>query len=411
MMVTGATVTATRAPAAPSTNMQIVDNISLHLQVFSQGPLNSHGTVLPALQKTLLSTDLLKELANVVPGYTYKPGDKLVYSTIYSNFLVTNADLGLTNLNTNVAVPAPGAGSNISFTIAGVPVATNTIETTNIVITNSLMYLGSATNAPVAFITTNTVVINTNGVPASTNASFDTNATFLTTVSALPTNGTITNLNILSVSGTTNLLFTNVPSYSNMLAIMQGGTAKAPNLISVTNWIDPGANGKIYQETGKNLTKTNFDGTNITAQTVYKFQGFSINCFVTNGTSTSNLILDVSGFTKAIAKVINLTVGGTAKTAKEIFLVNGNTTSDVSGSGHQGGTFLPYYIGNVATNGPNHATNVSIFDDSFFVQGNFVNGGGVTNGTYGNVYGFLTNATPIIAEGTITVSFLKAYPQ
>src|ERR1019366_2210033 len=147
MMVTGATVTATRAPAAPSTNMQIVDNISLHLQVFSQGPLNSHGTVLPALQKTLLSTDLLKELANVVPGYTYKPGDKLVYSTIYSNFLVTNADLGLTN-------------------------------------------------------------INTNGVPASTNASFDTNATFLTTVSALPTNGTITNLNILSVSGTTNLLFT-----------------------------------------------------------------------------------------------------------------------------------------------------------------------------------------------------------
>ena len=72
---------------------------------------------------------------------------------------------------------------------------------------------------------------------------------------------------------------------------------------------------------------------------------------------------------------------------------------------------MPYYIGNVVTNGANSATNVSIFDDSFFVQGKFVNGGGVTNGTYGNVYGFLTNATPIIAEGTITVSFLKAYPQ
>ena len=88
ILAAGATVAATRAPAAVVTDTQVLDNISVQLKMYSQGALNSTDKSLAATATTLTTSDLIQQLLIIggFPTTTYK-SDKLVVSTLYSNVL------------------------------------------------------------------------------------------------------------------------------------------------------------------------------------------------------------------------------------------------------------------------------------------------------------------------------------
>jgi hypothetical protein len=413
ILVTGATVIATNAPADPSTNMQVVDNVQIALKFYSQGALKANNkgvtTSLPVVTQTYTTADLLSQLAKIgtVPGYTtFTKSDKLVYTTSFGDIYVTNPPL-VTNasLSTNVDVAAVDNADNLTVTVGGVAVGTNEFETyTNVVITNQTLYYGTNT-FPGTALTTNTFIVTSNTTPISTNV-FDTNTGAEVVITASPTTGDISNFNILSLTGTVITVYTNSSSPSvSYLGILTAAnnTSSGATVIPLTNFVSDGQRGStIYQEAGKDLTTSNFLGTNITSETTYKDSTLTVTAFVTNdSTSVTNLYFQVAGFDKSVLKAVDLTVKGTAKTPKQIFDLNGSENFDVSGYGAEGGVFTNSAA---ATNAP--------FTTSQFVSSEFPDAApGVTNGTYSGVSGYLTNATPIVIEGTITTSFLKAYPQ
>jgi hypothetical protein len=118
ILAAGATVAATRAPAAVTTNMQVLDNISVQLKVYSQGALKTGDKTLVATATTLTTSDLIQQLLIIggFPTTTYK-SDKLVVSTLYSN--VVYGTVATTNgLFTNTISPL-NTGTNLYVIDAG----------------------------------------------------------------------------------------------------------------------------------------------------------------------------------------------------------------------------------------------------------------------------------------------------
>src|ERR1022692_2740492 len=84
MLVAGATMISTRAAAATKTNMQVLDNISIQLKVFSQGALKSNDKSFPDVVSTFTTSDLIRQLAVISSNaFTFSKSDKLVLSTVY----------------------------------------------------------------------------------------------------------------------------------------------------------------------------------------------------------------------------------------------------------------------------------------------------------------------------------------
>jgi hypothetical protein len=116
--------------------------------------------------------------------------------------------------------------------------------------------------------------------------------------------------------------------------------------------------------------------TNLASQTGFSIQYLQINYFTPTG--PTNLTLNLQGFVKQTLKVDTLAAkkGTNAAVVEDIF--GASSTWNVNGSGYAGGTF---------TTNPTNAVEV------------------------GNLGGYLTNASPIVVEGSVNVSFLKNLPQ
>lgn len=211
---------------------------------------------------------------------------------------------------------------------------------------------------------------------------------------------TATNIVITQYSPITNLYFTNA---SSSIAVLTGttgtGTNVKPTLMYVTNWlsINTDSSTKIYNETGLNLSATNdFFGTNVNAgQIVYLFKDLGITAiYTTNGQPANNMnySLDPTGFVKQTDTKENLTVGGKASQAS-YFDIPSSATWSVGGSGWVGGTFA--------------GTN------TFTVVGGYTNYNTFANSYVGTNYdgAYISGPTNVVFTGTITETFLKAYPQ
>lgn len=377
-MVAGATVTSTRAPAATTTN--VLENVSVNLTVYSQGATNSAGTKVADVVSTLTTKELIAKLG-AVTGSNFGSSPKLVLSTIYSNIVVKVAPL-VTNSTTNVAVTAIGTNA-LSTIIGGVPIETNSIETTNVIITNGLVSIGTNAGVP---ITTNTFVVTIGGTNVSTNT-FTNSSGYEVIISATPTTGVISNFNILTLTGTTSNIF---EAISEPTLEVMGGTTAAPTFTDVAPYLTESqeASYVIYDETGKGLATTNaLTVTNVSTESDVTVNRYGIKFFTTNG--GTNLSIVLRGLVKESLRVDTLRAkkGTTAAIVEDLF--GANSTATVAGYGYMGGT----YVTNMTLNGNSVNLPASEYSGTNLITGS------------------LSNTVPVIVEGTIDTTFLKNLAQ
>lgn len=378
IMVAGATVTSTRAPAATTTN--VLENVSVNLTVYSQGATNSAGTKVADVVSTLTTKELIAKLG-AVTGSNFGSSPKLVLSTIYSNIVVKVAPL-VTNSTTNVAVTAIGTNA-LSTIIGGVPIETNSIETTNVIITNGLVSIGTNAGVP---ITTNTFVVTIGGTNVSTNT-FTNSSGYEVIISATPTTGVISNFNILTLTGTTSNIF---EAISEPTLEVMGGTTAAPTFTDVAPYLTESqeASYVIYDETGKGLATTNaLTVTNVSTESDVTVNRYGIKFFTTNG--GTNLSIVLRGLVKESLRVDTLRAkkGTTAAIVEDLF--GANSTATVAGYGYMGGT----YVTNMTLNGNSVNLPASEYSGTNLITGS------------------LSNTVPVIVEGTIDTTFLKNLAQ
>ena len=419
-MVAGATAISIPASAAAYTNIVVLDNINVELSLLSQGPLVTTTTgkneKLPAVTTKLTTSDLIEEVSLLTNGLTFAKSDKLVYETLYSNTLfgtagtvVTNSTATITNGATNLfytgsssgtnGLPLLGTGVTNSYLITNAVIYQIVLNGTNLstntydFLTNDTIY--TSTNAGAAFLTTN--IVNTNSIRNAYGA----NLGYWTTISLSGTNDAA----ISQFSPTTNYIYTNYSSQVAVLTSITGhGSNTVPTLIPVGNWLSIGGDSiSVWNEAGTDLSATNdFAGTNINpGQIRYSIKSLSVDAAYTTNSApaaNTNIFLDSSssaGAAKDTYTHINLTVGGTSKTATEFDSLSSGIFTP-AGTGWIGGGY--------ATNG--YVTPI--------VQGGVTN----TNTVFVTSYvgtndnsATITNATSVIYSGSITFSFLMSYPQ
>jgi len=432
ILVAGATVTATKAPAVATTNVQVLDNVDIQLKVYSQGAVDSTKKALATTTTTLTTLDVIKQLA-LMGGFTVTPSAKLVYSYFYSNVLVGTPNTVVSNNLVTNSLTGGGTTNVYIVTTAG----TNELSvgglgaTSNIfVISNSIVY--GITNTP--YVYTNAL---TNAVFTLSNIDdiytvVASSATLSGSFGALPgtdgttqafTNGAIqssagsplgywvtivpvftastTNIVITQYAPIAALTVTNITA-SNVLCVMPKSGADA-TLIEVGDWISSFSSGTvIYTEGGANLNESNFVGTNILTQAEITEGGLNINAVwptnsPANPTLQTNLHFNPRGFAKVSNKLINLTVGGTAAEKTEFNTLSSETMS-VFATGYIGGAWT------TNTLSTNAITGLTL--DSANNPGDYYfNGTVVTNNASGNYIGGPTY-TPVLVDGTITVTYL-----
>jgi hypothetical protein len=174
ILAVGATVAATRVPAAEATDTQVLDNISVQLKVYSQGILGNDNKTLKANSTTLTTSDLIQQL-DLVSGFTANARtSKLVLSTLYTNVLVGTPGSSTNATGVNVPVQPAGAIANDVYIIynggtghgtnelpissgydgsAAHPAGTGTGFTNGYLITNGYVYAISYTGAGTAVAT------------------------------------------------------------------------------------------------------------------------------------------------------------------------------------------------------------------------------------------------------------------
>jgi hypothetical protein len=414
ILVAGATATAF---AATKTN--VVENINVNLTVYQQyvpgssgygtaatGGTNATGTKLLDHVSTLTSKDIIGSLITVT-GTNFGNSAKLVLVTTYSNIVSTNAPY-LTNGETisNVTVSTNG-DPTVAVNVGGVSVASNIFETTNLVVTNDrgFVYI-LAGDSFEGSLTTNTVMVLSNGAAISTNT-INTNGGYLTTIAASPTNGQITNVSITTQVGTVSNLFEAV--YGPNVNVMWG-TAAAPVFTDVNNYVSGYFSDAVQAQSDKDLADGfypnstnaalyNLYVSNLTAETAVGIANFYLGYFTTatSGTGTNNLLLNgnygsnPSGFNKVSLKVDTLKAKSHDSAAVVEDIYDATATATVSGSGYIGGTYIPTNAGSGIDVG-NYATEYK-------------------PGTNIVITGGITNAVPIVVDGTISVTFLKNLPQ
>jgi len=223
MLAAGATVTATEA----ATKTNVVENIAVNLTIYQQyvpgastygtptaGGTNATNLKLYDHMSTLNTKDIIAGLSAATgTNFSSMRSPALVLVTAYSNVVVSNLPL-ITNLSfsTNIPVASTDTNNTLAINIGGVTtVTTNTLETTNVSITNDGfgdVELRIGTNTTIAgFLSTNTVIVSIGTTNVSTNIIDTNDLSTETIISAMPTNGAITNFNILTLQGTPQNVF------------------------------------------------------------------------------------------------------------------------------------------------------------------------------------------------------------
>jgi hypothetical protein len=357
-----AAATATAATPVTYTQTNVLENINLQLTIYQQGVTNDGGKKVTD-QVTLYTTKSLIAALEAVTGQQFGNSAKLVQSTVYSNVtIVTGSAVFSTVLSTNLALATNGYLSIGMFDDYNPGIATisgNTIVTT----------FGSAN------ITSNIVSAVTIAGTTNESVTINTNAGFVTTLMpSTNANGFVTNVAVVTqeqvAPAPTESILTNM---SSEIAILYGGTNNA--LYPVSNYLSFSTNSaEIVVETGSGLDTTNaLTVTNLASQTGFSIQGLTINYFMPTG--STNLTLSLQGFVKQALKVDTLAAkkGTNAAVVEDIF--GASSTWNVIGNGYTGGTYTM------------NQTTVPILG------------------------GYLSNASPIVVEGAINVSFLKNLPQ
>jgi hypothetical protein len=353
-----AAATATAATAVTYTQTNVLQNINLQLTIYQQGATNAKKV---ADQVISYTTKSLIAALGAATGSNFGNGAKLVQSTVYANATITTGSPNLsTVLSTNLAL-----ATNSFLSVGGIPYY-------------GFFYDSDSNNAGIETISNNTINgefsggIATNVLSVVTGGTTNESVTINTNVGCFTTitpstndSGIVTNVQIVTQEAPTESVLTNVSSSIDILY----GTTNA--LFPVTNYLSFSTNSaEIVVETGSGLNTTN---ANLASQTGFSIQGLSINYFAPTG--STNLTLSLQGFVKQALKVDTLAAKKGTNAAVIEDILGASSTWNVIGSGFAGGTY---------TTNP---TSVPILG------------------------GFVTNASPIVVEGTVNVSFLKNLPQ
>ncbi|MGD0815525.1 MAG: hypothetical protein ABSA83_18155 [Verrucomicrobiota bacterium] len=469
ILVATVTATATKARAAATTNTQVLDNISIQLKLTCQGALGHNNISLAPVTQTLTTSELINQL---VPfdGVAFSPSQKLVFSTIYSNFQVgipgtitTNFTATLTNA-LHVWYYDGGPGSLSSLDIV------NHSTTNSYAISNGTIWLtfNGATHYPigdnnVGSITTNAIFTgNSSGSTLSTTNTFDANPIpapgnsildtggelgyWVTIVPTITTNST--NITITQYSPQLNTLFTNL-GRAICVYTPRSSTVATASLVDVDNWVQlaPGpdvnlSDFSVYKETGKNLQGEDEEGngdvlgTNITGQTITSFEQLAMftawptNIAPTLGSGQTNLIFGdwaftnmsstpatpwnyymgdtpLSGIATTSAKFINLVANGNSKDKLMVQTI-ASSTATVTGAGYMGGVLSTNSIQTNTFNGV-ISTNNSYGNSVLSDNIGFNNLVGTTliSRLDGNTI-YLQNVTNVLASGTVSIDYLTA---
>ncbi|MGD0815527.1 MAG: hypothetical protein ABSA83_18165 [Verrucomicrobiota bacterium] len=393
VMAAGAALAATSALAKVSTNMQVLDNISVALKIYSQAPNvktthNGNGETIAAEVGGISTSDIIYQLGQV-GGFAVNPKtDKLVLSTIYSNMLVgipgtsvTVSSVTLTNVPQGTLFYWEDSFGHVgSLNFTDFATVTNSFLITNGVNEESpgyIFYTSSSTSAGTTVyslpdahgnggyygdsITSNALFTamvgspppftSANAIDYAALASTNINGSRALTgqgalsywVTVVPTvSGTNVNVTITQFSPQTEEILAQADQH---ICVMTPKTGSAdPTLFLVDNWIawDLNSGGTtIYDETGNDLGANEFSGTNITGQTIYSTGDLLIyTVYPTNGApaTVTNLNLDPMGFSKGTIKLMNLTLNGKATHAENVQLISTETVT-AGGQGFIGGTF------------------------------------------------------------------------
>ncbi len=427
IVVAGATVASTSALARVNTNMQVLDNISVALKIYSQAPTvktthSGNGETIAADVETIATSDIINQLGQV-GGFAVNPKtDKLVLSTIYSNMLVgipgtsvTVSSVTLSNIPNGVLyywydaseVDQMGftdfASQTNSFLITngmnydGWPgdifqTSSSTSAGTTIyplpdaqgnggnewdAISSNFLY--TSTSYPPPFVSATTNTIDYSGLPSTNldgSRSLTAQGALSYWVTLVPTvSGTNCNVTITQFSPQTEEIFAQADQHVCVMTPKTGSAAST--LYLVDNWLQWNNGGTtIYDETGNDLSAGEFSGLNITTQTAYSTGGLLIyTVYPTNGApaTVTNLNLDPMGFSKGTIKLMNLTLNGKATNADEVQLLSTETVTG-GGTGFIGGTFTTAseYQGSV-TPADVYITSISGGVTNYHTNGPFTN--------------------------------------
>ena len=325
----------------------VLQNININLTVYQQNATNA--TRVTDKVTTFNTKDFIEALG-VVTGTNFGTSAKLVFSTVYGSVTQTiGSATYVTVLSSNWSLPANTETLSVDGSLIYSPFSTITI-TSNQTATGSV-----ATN----------VILTPNG--SVTN---NTNSGFVTTLTPSVAGG-VTNIALLVQQETSP-----APTETVLSEISSGvGILYGPEntFFPVSDYLTFSTNSaEIVVESGSGLNTTNeLTSSNLTAQTAYSIQGLNINYFTASSGSTNNLMLGLTGFVRQSMKVDHIG----KKASVDVF--GAGASWNAIGPGYAGGTFT--------TNSSNAIPILSA--------------------------GYLTNASPIVAEGTVTVSFLKNLAQ
>jgi hypothetical protein len=408
ILVTGATVTATRAPAAAAadtnTFTNVIQDLSINLTVFSNAPIKSLTSQTGEKPVTVTTKSVITALSNAaaaIPslvGFDWGKSPQLVIDT---KFMATNSPIYTTNaVVTNTALlsnstviafePTNGFPGTTNVTITGTNgsamITNNTVGTNGG--TNVLTVAGTWTKAGSSVSTTNFSFVGTNGL-TNLSGGFPTNVGVWTVITAT-TNASGTDVTAITytnfVSGTETNYITNRTGVE-----VQGGTAAAPTFADVSGYVsESGGSSAIINATGTELGTTN---ANYTSGSIDSIKSFSVGVFnTTAGTAVgNNLDLSVGGFAK---ETFNTDVLLKSKTKGTNQVPVTSFTASVAGSGNIGGSYVTNLVGTNEIGLP--ATE-------------YTGIGSVTNTNF--ISGGITNPIPVVVEGTISIGAPKSVPQ
>lgn len=346
------------AKGAP-TETNVLQEINLQLTIYQQGTTNSAGTKVSDIATDFTSKSLIADV-EAAAGGDFGPTAKLVQSTVYSNATIALGPASYTTvLSTNLPLATNGylnvGGAQLynAFNNAGIVVITNNVLPPPVV--------GTMAN--------DLVSAETSGGVSTASVTINTNAGYITTLTPI-TNGSgsqydVTNVLILTqqVSQETTNVLTNI---STSIGILYGTDN---TLYPITNLVLSANSPQIIVETGGGLDTANGY---VASQSAFSISNLVID-FTANG--PTNLYVSMQGFVKQALKIDTLYSHGATKVVEDLY--DGSSTWSLIGSGFAGGTY---------------STN----NEGTFIQGLPV---------------YLTNGSPVVAQGSLTLSFLKNLAQ
>jgi hypothetical protein len=412
LLVAGATVTATKVPAAhtdTNTFTNVVQNLSISLTVCSNSPVVSNTKIAGSKPVTIDTKTIITAYSNAagtIPslvGFDFGKSPQLVLDT---TFAATNTVVTTTNASTNVitATLTVTNGGHIAFIDGSTNVVTISNTTGSATITNNAVGTNAGTNlitftgwsGTTNFISTNAFTYtNTSGASATT-AAFPTNVGDWTVITAATNALGQTNV-IATTYSTTNS--TNVGYITNSVGVeIQGGTAAAPVYASIANYVTAGT----IRSVTLTAAGTNFDdlgttnATNVmyTSTTTDAFGDFFVRVFNTNASTSvaNNLSLNLYGFVKAATKYDVLYLSKKSGITNEV--TDTTQSATVSGYGDVGGTFI--------TNAVAGTNSTGVYTTEYY---------GTNTAVTNEVTGSITNPIPVVVEGTVTIGSPKSVPE